>query len=147
MSVERHDIHQEGVGAYLLGALDEGELQSFEGHLDECPVCRDEVERLRPAAEALPRSVMPVAPPPSLKAALMAEVQSDLRERGEAPAGSRVLAALRDRVASAGDAITGMRPAVAWAGASFVLLVGIVTGYRGDSGHVGRGWPHCCGQR
>ena len=31
MSVERHDIHeQDSVGAYLLGALDEAELQTFE---------------------------------------------------------------------------------------------------------------------
>jgi anti-sigma factor RsiW len=129
MSVERHDIHQESVGAYLLGALEEHELQSFEGHLDECPVCRDEVERLRPAAEALPRSAMPVPPPASLKIALMAEVESDVRERGETPARSRVLAALRGRLASVGDALAPPRPAVAWVGAAFVLLVGIATGY------------------
>ena len=129
MSVERHDFHQESVGAYLLGALDEHELQSFEAHLDECPVCRDEVLRLRPAAEALPRSVMPVAPPPGLKVALMAEVERDLRERGEAPAGSRVLEAVRERLATVGNALTGMRPAVAWVGAAFVLLVGIAMGY------------------
>ena len=129
MSVERHDIHQESVGAYLLGALDERECKSFESHLAECPVCRDEVERLRPAADALPRSVPPVSPPPGLKAALMAEVESDLRERGETPVRSRVLAALRDRLASAGDALAGTRPAVAWVSAAFVLIVGIVTGY------------------
>jgi anti-sigma-K factor RskA len=129
MSVERHDIHQDSVGAYLLGALDDVERESFEDHLDECPVCRDEVERLRPAAEALPRSVAPVAPPPSLKAALMAEVESDLRERGKMPARSRALAALRDRLAAAGGALAGMRPAVAGAGAAFVLLVGILVGY------------------
>jgi anti-sigma-K factor RskA len=129
MSVERHDIHQDSVGAYLLGALDEAELQSFEGHLRECPVCRDEVERLRPAVEALPRSVMPVAPPPGLKASLMAEVESDLRQRGEMPARSRVLAAIRHRVTSLGDALAGTRPAVAWVSAAFVLLVGIVMGY------------------
>jgi len=129
MSVERHDIHQDSVGAYLLGALDEAELQNFEGHLQECPVCRDEVERLRPAAEALPRSVVPVPPPPSLKVSLMAEVESDLRERGETSARSRFVAALRGRVASLGDALTGARPAVAWAGAACVLLVGIAVGY------------------
>jgi anti-sigma-K factor RskA len=142
MSVERHDIHQHSVGAYLLGALDDGERESFEGHLDECPVCRDEVERLRPAAEALPRSVAPIAPPPSLKAALMAEVENDLRERGELPARSRVLAALRERLAGAGDALAGMRPAVAGAGAAFLLLAGVLMGYaatrvsEGDDGRT-----------
>ena len=129
MSVERHDIHQESVGAYLLGALEDQELRTFEGHLDECPVCRDEVERLRPAVEALPRSVVPVSPPPSLKASLMAEVENDLRERGETPAPSPVLGALRDRLSSVGGALFGTRPAVAWVSAAFVLLVGIVMGY------------------
>lgn len=139
MSVERHDIHQESVGAYLLGALDERERQSFEGHLDECPVCRDEEKRLRPAADALPRSVVPLAPPPGLKAALMTEVESDLRERGETPARSRVLAALRDRVASVGEALAGMRPAVAWVSAAFVLLVGILMGYAATQVTSGEG--------
>ena len=141
MSVERHDIHQDSVGAYLLGALEEGERDSFEGHLDECPVCRDELERLRPAVEALPRSVVPMAPPPGLKAALMAEVENDLSERGEMPARSRVLASLRDRLAAAGKVFSGARPAVAWAGAAALLFVGVLVGYgatRVTSGDDGR---------
>ena len=92
-------------------------------------MCRDEVERLRPAADALPRSVMPVAPPPSLKAALMAEVESDLRERGETLRGRAASPALRDRVASLGDASRACaRP---WPGSArrVVLLVGIAAGY------------------
>jgi len=53
MSLERHEIHAESVGAYLLGALEDVEAANFERHLEECPVCRDEVECLRPAADAL----------------------------------------------------------------------------------------------
>ena len=45
MSVERHHVQEENIGAYLLGALTEIELRTFERHLAECPVCRDEVER------------------------------------------------------------------------------------------------------
>ena len=56
MSVERHEIQEENVGAYLLGALTEFEEQAFLRHLKECPVCSDEVARLRPAVDALPRS-------------------------------------------------------------------------------------------
>ena len=33
------------------------EQRAFELHMEQCPECRDEVERLRPAADALPRSV------------------------------------------------------------------------------------------
>jgi len=129
MSVERHEIHEQSVGAYLLGALDAGEADNFERHLNECLVCRDEVERLRPAVDALPRSVTPVAPSPDLKAALMAEVEADLRERGQAPAGPGVLTRLREWLASTGDSLVGTRPAVAWVSAAFVLGVGILAGY------------------
>ena len=58
----------EDMGAYLLGALDERERREFERHLSACAECREEVERLRPAAEALPSSVEQLEPPPGLKA-------------------------------------------------------------------------------
>ena len=43
-------------------------------------------ERLRPAADALPRSVEQVEPPPALKASLMEVVDREARERSGAPA-------------------------------------------------------------
>lgn len=129
MTIERHEIHEQSIGAYLLGALDEAEATNFERHLDECHLCRDEVERLRPAAEALPRSVTPVAPPPGLKAALMAEVEADLRERGAAAARPGTRARVRGRLAAMGESVAGMRPTVAWTAAAFVLAVGILAGY------------------
>ena len=128
MSVERHDAQEENVGAYLLGALTEIELRAFERHLAECPVCRDEVERLRPAVDALPRSVPPVDPPPRLKASLMEEVEADARSRAESR-GRRPLAALRERLAAAGGALGAMRPAAAWVSVVFVLVAGALTGY------------------
>ena len=128
MSVERHQAQEENVGAYLLGALTELELRAFERHLGECPVCRDEVERLRPAVDALPRSVPPVNPPPRLKAALMEAVEADV-ERRAGPARRRSGTGLRARLAAIRPALGGMRPTVAWASAAFVLAVGVVTGY------------------
>ncbi len=129
MSVERHDIHEENAGAYVLGALTEIEVRSFENHLEQCHICRDEVERLRPAADALPRSVAPVPPPPGLKAALMEAVEADVRERKGARAGPSLVARVRERIAGVGDSLAGMRPTVAWVSASFVLLVGLLAGY------------------
>lgn len=135
MSVERHTgveihkIHEQSVGAYLLGALEEPETRTFEEHLEECPVCREEIERLRPAVDALARSVPPLRAPPGLKTALMAEVESDLRDRGELPAGPSFFARLRERFAVTGESLAGMRPAVAWVSAAFVLLVGGVAGF------------------
>lgn len=132
MSVERHDIQEENVGAYLLGALTEFEESSFVRHLDECPVCSDEVARLRPAVDALPRSATPVIPPPELKTSIMKVVEAEARERSQAREGTRrprPLAALRRRLAAATESFTTLRPTAAWVGASFILLVGILTGY------------------
>ena len=74
-----HARYQDDIGAYLLGALNDLERKAFERHLAECPGCREEVERLRPAADALPGSVEQLEPPPELKARLMAEVERDTK--------------------------------------------------------------------
>jgi anti-sigma-K factor RskA len=87
MSARDHISYREEIGAYLLGALTDLERQAFEQHLTGCAECREEVERLRPAAEVLPRSVEQVEPPPSLKASLMKVVESEAHERSGEPAG------------------------------------------------------------
>jgi anti-sigma factor RsiW len=117
-----HERHQDDVGAYLLGALEPAEQSAFEGHLASCPECRAEVERLRAAADALPRSVEPFAPPASLKRSLMEAVREDSASR-RAPARRPLLERLGlDRL------LTGMRPELAWVSAAFVLAVGIALG-------------------
>ena len=98
-----HARFHEDIGAYLLGALGEGERRSFERHAETCDECREELERLRPAAEALPGSVEQLAPPPGLKARLMAEVEP----RPQRP---------RPRLA--------WRPVLAAAAAAVLILVG-----------------------
>jgi anti-sigma factor RsiW len=70
-----HTRYQDDIGAYLLGALEGRERHAFERHLAGCRECQEEVERLRPAADALPGSVVQLEPPPGLKARLMAEVE------------------------------------------------------------------------
>jgi anti-sigma-K factor RskA len=89
MSSRDHESHRDDVGAYLLGALTDLERQAFERHLAACLECRDEVERLRPATAALPRSVEQVEPPPGLKTSLMEVVEREARERSGAPAPTR----------------------------------------------------------
>jgi anti-sigma factor RsiW len=84
MSTRDHISYREEIGAYLLGALTDLEHQAFEQHLAGCAECREEVERLRPAAEVLPRAVEQVEPPPSLKASLMKVVETEARERPDA---------------------------------------------------------------
>lgn len=141
MSVERHDIYSADAAPYLLGALTEIEVQRFEAHLEECPVCRDEVDRLRPAVEALPRSVPPVRPSPGMKVSLMEIVEAEARERGtasqvSAPARSRQtrpgpLTRLRERLGSSGQGWTAARPAFALVSVAVVLFVGGLAGYAG----------------
>ena len=75
-----HDDHErwsDSVAPYLLGALPEDELEAFEAHLAHCADCREEVDVLVPAVHALPASVEPMAPPPALKARIMAEVERE----------------------------------------------------------------------
>ena len=67
----------------MLGALSDEEHTRFVRHLRECHVCRDEVDRLQFAVDALPRSVTPLAAPPGLKAAIMGEVEADVRAAAE----------------------------------------------------------------
>lgn len=129
--MSEHERRQDDVGAYLLGALEPAEQATFEGHLAGCPECRSEVEQLRVAADALPRSVDPFVPPASLKRSLMQAVREDLR-----PERQPLLARLGlDRL------FTGMRPQLAMAGAAFMLVVGIALGLAGtqltggDGGH------------
>jgi anti-sigma-K factor RskA len=74
-----HVRYRDDVGAYLLGALNEVERQAFERHLRGCGECQEELARLRPAAEALPGSVVQLEPPPGLKQRLMAEVKRDVQ--------------------------------------------------------------------
>ncbi|HEV3376519.1 MAG TPA: anti-sigma factor, partial [Thermoleophilaceae bacterium] len=89
MTSRDHASHRDDVGAYLLGALTDLEREAFEQHLAGCPECRDEVERLHPAAASLPRSVEQVEPPPGLKDSLMEVVEREARERSGRPAPRR----------------------------------------------------------
>jgi anti-sigma-K factor RskA len=122
MSAPDHSLYQEDVGVYLLGAMTEAEGQAFERHMAHCPSCRDEVERLRPAADALPRAVEQLAPPPTLKASLMEVVEQEAEGRAdEPPRPARPRRSLVKRLGS----LPGLRPILV-AGA---LALGVAAGF------------------
>lgn len=77
MSAHDHGRFEDDVAPYVLGALPELEAQRFESHLRGCELCQQEAARLRPAVEALPRSVAQMAPPPSLKENVMETVRAE----------------------------------------------------------------------
>jgi anti-sigma-K factor RskA len=125
MNVRDHTEYEQEVGAYLLGALTDLERQAFERHLAGCPRCQQEVEDLRLAVEALPRSVPQLEPAPRLKRSLMQTVEREAAER----AGAAARPPLRQRLAARLPRLPAMRPAVAWASAAVVLGVGVATGF------------------
>jgi anti-sigma-K factor RskA len=121
-----HPRYRDDIGAYLLGALTELERQAFERHMAGCSECQEELERLRPAADALPGSVEQVQPPARLKASLMEVVEREAEAEREAeperqPAPRR---APRRRF---------LRPAFVAAGVLIALAIGVaVTQLGGD---------------
>jgi Anti-sigma-K factor rskA/Putative zinc-finger len=121
MSSRDHASYEQEVGAYLLGALTDLERQAFEQHLAGCAGCREEIERLRPAADSLPRSVEQLAPPAALKASLMEVVEREARERRGEPSRPR----LRERVAGLVRRPAARRPLLA----ACALALGLLAGY------------------
>ena len=115
-----HERFHDDAGAFLLGALGDDERQAFELHMESCPQCRHEVERLRPAAEALPRTVEQVAPPERLRTSLMAVVESEAHEAEAARPRRPGRRRLRDLIPTG----AGLRPALAGAMVAVALLAG-----------------------
>jgi anti-sigma-K factor RskA len=120
VTTEDHSGYRDDVGAYLLGALPDAERAAFEAHLEGCAECREEVERLRPAADLLPRSVEQVEPPASLKRSLMEVVEREAGSRsGATPA----------RRASLGGRLRGLLRPVRPAFVAGALAIGLVVGF------------------
>ncbi len=121
----------DSVGAYLLRALPTPEEAAFEAHLETCVVCRDEVEHLRVAADALPNSPLQLAPPEGLRDRVMAVVNAEAEllsaagSRADEPPGRR--APRRRRVAAVlRPGWTSLRPALALV--ATMLVVALVGG-------------------
>jgi anti-sigma-K factor RskA len=113
-----HKRFEEDIGAFLLGALANGDQEKFEHHLATCHVCQDELERLRGAADALPRSVEQYEPPASLKIALMEQVYAETAPE-KAPRRTFV-----ERLG-----LGRLTPQLVGAAAAVVLAVGVVGGW------------------
>jgi anti-sigma factor RsiW len=63
--------------AYVLGALEESELDDYRGHLSDCAACREEVMLLQPVADSLAVGVQFAQAPEDLRARLMAVVHGE----------------------------------------------------------------------
>jgi anti-sigma-K factor RskA len=83
-----HERWEDASGAYLLGALPDDEAVAFAAHLEVCAACRAEIEELRPAASALPASVLPMPVPAAVGERVMAEVRREAQLLAAAGAGA-----------------------------------------------------------
>ena len=70
VKVMRDDLHVLS-GSYVLDALSEPERDSFERHLQHCPLCQDEVRGLRETAARLGLAKT-LDPPPQLRPQVLA---------------------------------------------------------------------------
>lgn len=116
------------VAAYVLGALDPEEVDTFRRHLETCVVCREEVHTLRQVADALPMAAPQHPVPRSLRRRVLAEVRAEARARTRAGRGRPTwLVGLRG-AALAGSAALAVAVAA---------IVGVeVTSSSGTSTHV-----------
>jgi hypothetical protein len=69
--------HGPDAAAYVLGALDEHELQPFREHLAGCTVCRAEVTQMQAAADSLALGAPRKVAPESLRARIMATAHAE----------------------------------------------------------------------
>jgi anti-sigma-K factor RskA len=65
--------------AYVLGALEPGEVEAFRRHLDHCGVCRDEVDALTGVVQALPMAAPQLSPPRALRRHVLRAVRNEPR--------------------------------------------------------------------
>jgi anti-sigma-K factor RskA len=65
--------------AYVLGALEPQELEVFRAHLEQCTICRDEVEQFTVVVGALPTAVPQYRASRGLRRRLMREVRHEPR--------------------------------------------------------------------
>jgi anti-sigma factor RsiW len=123
VNARSHDEYRDNIGAYVLGALPELEVELLERHLAGCESCRSEVEELRPVTAAMARSVPQVEAPPSLKAGLMEIVNSEAAARTPQPRRER---------RSLWSWFSGLQPRMAAAMAVGVLVLGVAVGIAVD---------------
>ena len=122
-----HEELESNVAAWVLGALDRGEAEEVQAHVEGCASCRETAARLQRAVTALPLVVEEVAPPVRLRDRVLAaaaassgstNAPSRARKMVKPPARRRVFGLLYDRL-----------PAYAAAAAVVVALVaGLVAG-------------------
>lgn len=123
--------HIDTAASYVLGAMPDDEVDPFVAHLTTCAACRREVAELTLAANALPLSAPPTAPPPELRGRIMAVVRSEAQllaaagPEADRPPAAHKARRERRRIGWGGFSL---RPAAAAIAAGFLIAVGVAGG-------------------
>jgi anti-sigma-K factor RskA len=131
------DIHMDGCGVdagpYVLGALNEVELEVFAAHLATCAVCREEVAAMQVVVAALPAAAPQLTAPAELKQRVFVTVHSEASLHG--PAASKSPVAARAARPSARTWLAGWRPALAGLGVVAVVAAAIAVALSSGGGN------------
>lgn len=111
--------------AYVLGALTSDEAEAFARHLDQCSVCRDEVDALSGAVQALPMAAPQYAAPRRLRRRVLRAIRRESRHGAGAPPVRRTV----------GPAPRGLLPGLA-AAAVAAVVVALLVSSGGEAGRV-----------
>jgi anti-sigma factor RsiW len=84
MSPESQCLHdRDDTAVWVLGAMEPGEAAAYCRHLDDCPVCRDEVDALQRVVDVLPMVAPPFPPADDLRQRVLRGAGAE--ERGRRP--------------------------------------------------------------
>jgi anti-sigma-K factor RskA len=107
--------------AYVLGALEPSEVESFRRHLADCAACQKEVAQFEQIKGALPDATARLEVPKDLRRRVLAEVRATPKTR--AAGGTTPVRTVRS-----------WRPLVAWGGAFAVVVVAVIVAVAISSG-------------
>ncbi len=134
---ETHDCGRDAA-AYVLGALDPAEAEAFRRHLQQCALCRDEVDALGGVVQALPMAASQLQPPTRLRRRVMRAIRDEPKPSAASrprklrrPAPRPALAALLAAGAVAGAIIGGVE--LSTGGTSGRVIEGQVSGISGSA--------------
>jgi anti-sigma-K factor RskA len=123
--------------AYALGALEPQEAEAFRFHMQECAVCRDEVEALGGVVQSLPMAVHQYEVPRGLKRSVMREVRQEPVTAGRARMRRAVRQRPRQLIAGLGAAVVAAGGVIAGleltAGTAAVVVTAQVSGVTGSA--------------
>ena len=77
--MSEHDELESLVAAWVLNALEPGEINGVRAHVETCPICRETASRLRGAVGALPLGVEDVTPSAALRERILASASASRR--------------------------------------------------------------------